>query len=337
MLSNYRKYVNILIHIDSEGCQIVFKNDFRILIIDDSQLIRSVLVSTLENDDTEIRGLSWRRNVETANSGVEGLVKVKSFKPDLILLDIVMPEIDGFEVLQELKKSDETRDIPVIILTSLGDSENEEKGLTLGAVDYIHKPFKEKIALSRIAVHQKISEQMYKIEYESLYDPLTDIFNRRCFDVQSELLWDYCLRDNRSIGVLMIDIDNFKKFNDRYGHLQGDIAIMKIAKALNSAKRRAVDKVFRWGGEEFVVILPGSDLVNSLKIAERFRANIENVETSLEEGDEPLRITASIGAAATYPRKDTSFTTLIREAEKAMHLAKESGKNIVCTMQQQDS
>jgi len=311
----------------------MLQRKFQILLIEDLQLVRMVLIGALENDDIKARGLFWERNVVTASDGAEGLEKAKSLVPDLILLDIVMQGMDGFEVLAELKKASETRDIPVIVITSLGDEKYEEKGLTLGAVDYIQKPINEKVALSRVAVHQKIVEQMRKIEYESLYDSLTSVFNRRFFDMQSELLWEYCARELQHIGALIIDVDNFKAFNEKYGHAQGDIALQMLAKSLTVSKRRTVDKVFRWGSEEFAVILPGSDLSSSLKVAEMFRSNIENLAIPHIQTGEPLSITASIGVASVFSDENSSFGMLVREADKALYVAKETGKNKVHTLQ----
>ncbi|MCL2386496.1 MAG: diguanylate cyclase [Defluviitaleaceae bacterium] len=309
----------------------MIKRKFKILIIDDSQLVRESLRDMLLSDTlAETRGLSWQRDVETAASGEKGLVKVRSYKPDLILLDIIMQGSSGFDVLETLKKSEETRDIPVILITSLGDAENEETGMLLGAADYISKPVNENIALSRIATHQKVIEQMRKIERDSLYDPLTDIFNRRSFDIHSKLMWDYCIRENQPIGVLILDIDDFNQFNDNYGTQQGDLVLKAVAEILVGTKKRTVDKVFRCGGAEFAAILPGSTLEKCLKTAERFRKKISNIAVPQENGTSLLLISASIGVASTMPTEDSSLAPLIRRADKAMYMAKETGKNKVC-------
>ena len=310
----------------------VIKKKFQILLIEDSHKIMTKLAHALEADDIEARGLSWFRTIKTATSCASGLKKVKTFQPDLIILGITTNGTDSFEVLRELKKSDNTKDTPVIIVADFDDEEHEEMGLSLGAVDYIRKPFKEKIALARIAVHQKIIEQMRKTEHESMYDPLTNVFNRRSFDIQAELLWEYCIREKQSISLLLLDIDNFKLFNDEYGHMQGDIALQALASSLLSTKRRTVDKVFRWGGEEFAIILPGSNLENSMMLGEMFRKRISNLKIPYAESGKTLSITVSVGVASTTPDESKSFATLIKEADRAMYIAKEAGKNRVCSL-----
>ena len=309
----------------------VINKKFQILLIEDSHSVGTKFAHAIKTDDTEARGLSWLRTVKTAPSNSDGLKKVKTFQPDLIILDIVTDGTDGFEVLRELKRSYDTKDIPVIIIADFNAEEHEEAGLSLGAVDYISKPIKEKIALARIAVHQKIIEHIRKIKHESMYDPLTNVFNRRSFDIQAKLLWEYCIREKQSISLLLLDIDNFKFFNDEYGHMQGDIALQILANSLLSTKRRTVDTVFRWGGEEFAIILPGSNLESSMMLGEMFRKKISNLKIPLAEGGKTLSITVSVGVASMTPDENKSFDTLIKEADKAMYMAKEAGKNRVCS------
>jgi len=309
------------------------KRKFKILIIDDSQLVRESVKEMLLSDSYgKAQGLSWQRAVETAESGDEGIKKALAYKPDLILLDIIMKGASGFDVLEDLKKLEETRDIPVILITSLGDEENEETGMLLGAADYISKPINKNIAMSRIAVHQKVIEQMRKIERDSMYDPQTDIFNRRSFDIHTRLLWDYCIRENEAVGVLVLDVDDFSEFNDVYGTSQGDTALKVVADIMLDSKKRSVDKVFRLGGAEYAAILPGASLESCMEIGEIFRRKISETPILQEEGQPPLYLTASIGVASTMPTEESSLSPLIRQANKAMHIAKETGKNKVCSL-----
>ena len=265
-------------------------------------------------------------------SGPEGFVKVSEFQPDLILLDIIMPGMDGFEVLQTLKDSDDTRAIPVIVITSLTDVENEEKGLMLGAVDYITKPFNKAIVLARIKTHQKIVEQMRLIERHSLYDPLTNILNRRSFDFHIEVVWGNAVRQKESLSVLMIDIDNFKNLNDTYGHPQGDIALQTVANAISIVLKRATDLLFRWGGEEFAVLLPSTNLEGAAYVGERIRESIQEAVIPSIEGTPLPNVTASIGIASIVPSVDDDIAELVRSADIALYKAKKSGKNRVCSL-----
>lgn len=306
------------------------KAGFKILVVDDSLLNQAVLRNILTSEAAAARGAEKAPYlVEVAHAGPEGLEKAREMKPDLILLDIIMPGMNGFEVLAQLKESAETWSIPVIIITGLEDAENEEKGLVLGAVDYITKPFKEAVVLARIKNHRVIVEQMRMIEHHSLYDQLTGIMNRRSFDLQIEGLWSYAARKQEPLSVIMSDIDHFKNFNDTYGHQLGDLVLQITAKSIASALKRASDQVFRWGGEEFTILLPDTDVEGGAHVAERIREAIENSE--IPYGDEgPLKVTASLGIASIVPGPGDSIEKLIKQADAAMYKAKESGRNRVC-------
>ena len=303
---------------------------FKILIVDDSLVNQAVLRNILTSETASAKGANAPYIIEVANAGPEGLEKARTMKPDLILLDIIMPGMNGFEVLALLKESQETWSIPVIIITGLEDAENEEKGLVLGAVDYITKPFKEAVVLARIKNHRLIVEQMRMIEHQSLYDPLTNIMNRRSFNLQIEGLWAYSIRKQEPLSVIMIDIDHFKNFNDTYGHQLGDVVLQITAKSIMSALKRASDQVFRWGGEEFTVLLPDTPLDGAVMVAERVREAIGSSEIPYS-GGAPLRVTASLGAASAIPFGDDIIDNLIKQADTAMYNAKESGRNRVCS------
>ena len=303
---------------------------FKILIIDDSQLNQTVLRNILTSGAAAAEAATNPYIVEVAGSGREGLDKVDTFKPDLVLLDIVMPDMSGFEVLSTLKVSRITRSIPVIIITGLSDAENEEKGLILGAVDYITKPFKEAIVRARIKAHQTIVEQMKLIERQSLYDPLTNILNRRSFDFNCEALWAHSIRQQEAVSILMIDVDNFKAFNDTYGHQAGDLALQTTTKAISASLKRASDLVFRWGGEEFTVLLPNTCEDGAEKIAEHIRESVEKAEIPSISDISLPGVTASIGVSSVVPSIGSAISELIRQADKAMYKAKDAGKNRVC-------
>ena len=246
-----------------------------------------------------------------------------------------MPGMDGFEVLARLKECEVTQAIPVIIITGLSDEENEEKGFSSGAVDYITRPFHKSVVLARIKTHQKIVEQMRIIELHSFVDPLTNIPNRRSFDFRIEEVWGIAMRHKDPVSFLMIDIDNFKSFNDTYGHQQGDIALKAVAGTIVGALKRSSDMAFRWGGEEFTAILMDTSIEGALLVAERIRTGVENTLIPDINGDNPKTVTVSIGVASEIPEYGGKIANLIRRADVAMYVAKESGRNKVSSAREE--
>ena len=314
------------------------RDSFKILIVDDSVLNQEVLRQILEmepsgTDVTVQAGETekMRYTIITAKSGMEALEKVVQDSPDLVLLDIVMPGMSGFDVLTQLQESSETRRIPVIIISGLDYEGDEEKGLLMGAVDYVAKPFKKSVVLARIKTHLKIVEQMRLIEQLSMVDALTNIPNRRGFDIRMETEWRHAIREKTPISLLMIDADRFKLFNDRYGHQQGDIALQTLANTIKNTLKRSSDLVARWGGEEFVVLLPNTPIEGALRIAEQIRANIESTYVPGLGGNKPLSITASLGATSATPGPESSMTDFFEQADQALYIAKEAGRNKVCS------
>jgi len=274
-------------------------------------------------------GLKVPRLVTVVDSARGALEILDSFKPDLILLDLIMKGMDGFEFLEVIKASERTRAIPVIVVSSLKEQENEEKVLMMGAVDYIIKPVNHKITLARVATHQRIAEQMLKVEIDCLHDHLTGLLNRRSFDLHIEIAWENSKRNGQAISILMIDIDDFKNYNDTHGHALGDLALGAVANAIKSSLMRAVDKAFRWGGEEFSTILPGADLPGGVIVAERIRKAIEATPIMHVDGVQSFFVTASIGVSATLPSDNLPISTFARQADLAMYKAKGAGKNRV--------
>ena len=306
---------------------------FKILIVDDSLLNQAVLRNILSPEQTDAGNLPHESGpyiIEVAMSGQEALEKVTPFNPDLILLDIVMPGMSGFDVLAKLKESDDTQAIPVIIISSLSDEANEEKGLRLGAVDYIRKPFVQSIVMARIKTHQAIAKQMRTFENQALYDPLTSLLNRRSFDFHIDRIWGHLVRQKETISLLMIDVDNFKKVNDTYGHDSGDVVLRAVADAISGTLKRASDLLFRWGGEEFTVLLPSTHIDGAMLIAERVRESVSNADMKDACGTEIPRVTVSIGVASMTPCAGSAISELVRQSDKALYAAKESGKNRVC-------
>ena len=291
-----------------------------ILIIDDSRLelenLRQILVPTYE--------------VYTATSADEGMEVLSHTLIDLILLDIIMEDVSGFDVLRRLKADEIFRHIPVIFITSLITIEDEARGLSLGAVDYIRKPLSEEVVLLRVGVHLHLLKQMRIIERYGLIDRLTCIGNRRSFDQELKREWIRIARNGGEFSMMMLDIDNFKSFNDTFGHFNGDKCIKTIAEVITGTIKRSSDVVFRWGGEEFCVILPDTPQVGASKIANEIRENIE--KTPIVFDVHSTYVTVSIGVCTTSPRPNTYPDVTMDFCEhvnKTMFKAKLSGRNTV--------
>jgi diguanylate cyclase (GGDEF)-like protein len=295
------------------------KDKNTVLIIDDEVLNIKTLMNILREEYEIFAEVDSREAVVTANE----------IMPDIILLDIVMPEMDGHEVISALKSSDKTRSIPVIFITGLDNDDAEEKGLILGAADYIAKPFCSAIVKLRVKNQIKIINQIRTIENIGSTDQLTCIANRRGFDNYISREWGRAMRESLPISVLMIDLDGFKIYNDTYGHPQGDVALQIIAGTIQAMLKRTNDMVARWGGEEFIVSLPNTNEEGAVEIAEKIRLKIEQTPIPFLNGESTM-LTASIGVNTIIPKHDCSIESFIEEADKALYRAKNAGKNRVC-------
>ncbi|MDR3254380.1 MAG: diguanylate cyclase [Synergistaceae bacterium] len=289
---------------------------YSILAADDERANLAVLNRILSADYT----------IFTAKSGEEALDRAQKDRPDLILLDIIMPGMSGFDVLAKLKESPHVQNIPVIIITGLSSEEDEERGFFLGAVDYITKPFKNGIVLARVRTHIQIIHQMRMIERLGLIDPLTDIANRRSFDNHIDVEWRRSVREEKPISFLMMDLDKFKSYNDTYGHPQGDVLLKTVAKIFSSAARRPSDLAARLGGEEFGILLPDTDMENALYIAEKIRSDVEVARIPTSDGS-ATAATISIGAVSTFPQDGDLAKDFLAKADVNLYNAKNGGRN----------
>ena len=290
-----------------------------VLIVDDESLNIMVLTRILNSDYT----------ILAVKNGLTAIKVAEKQQPDVILLDIMMPEMDGYTVAKMLKSSDKTRSIPIIFITGLSSNADEEKGLSLGAADYIIKPFSSAIVKLRVQNQIKIVEQFRLIEKLSLYDQLTSIPNRRAFCKRMEMEWNRAAREKQPISILIMDVDKFKAYNDTYGHQQGDAVLKTVAETLTSSFDRSADFVARWGGEEFVALLPSTELSGALYIAEKARQNISDTVIPCTDGN-VTKVTISIGVNTIVPKNDSSCEEFLEKADKALYKAKESGRNKVC-------
>jgi diguanylate cyclase (GGDEF)-like protein len=293
------------------------KKDYTVLIVDDEKINLDILAQVL----------APMCNVIIAKSGKRALELAEERTPDLILLDVLMPDMSGFEVIEKLKLSTATNQIPVIFITGLSSDEDEERGFFLGAVDYITKPFNKAIVKARVNTHIKIVDQMRTIERIALIDPLTKISNRRGFDKLVNSEWSKAVKNQTPISFVIIDADKFKVYNDTYGHPQGDVLLQTIANVFKQSAP-APECAARWGGEEFVMLMPGFDMDEAFALAEKVRSAVEALVIPTEEG-EVTTITVSIGLNSIVPQENTAIGDFINQADQALYKAKESGRNRV--------
>jgi len=290
-----------------------------ILIVDDMPANIRVLADTLKSD----------YRVRVATSGTKALeIAASEPPPDLILLDVMMPEMDGYEVCRRLKGDPRTSHIPVIFVTAKDEAEEEALGLGLGAVDYITKPFHLPIVRARVRTHVNLKRKTDLLESLALLDGLTHIPNRRYFDVALQREWARAAREGTPLAVVMVDVDHFKSYNDHYGHGQGDECLRRVANALRARLQRPADVAARYGGEEFVLLLPDTDTEGALVLAESCRAAVNDLRILHAYSDGADHVTISLGVAATHP-PDESANLLLARADEALYRAKSEGRNRV--------
>jgi len=268
--------------------------------------------------------------IVVATNGAQALeIASQEPRPDLILLDILMPGMDGYEVCERLKSDAQTKPIPVIFITAKSGEDDETRGLGCGAVDYITKPFSMPIVRARVRTHLEFKKHRDMLENLSNLDGLTGIPNRRMFEAHLDRAWRLGAREESLVTVIMADIDHFKAYNDSQGHLAGDECLRKVARTINDQTRRPMDLVARYGGEEFVGVLYGSSPEGALAVAEGMRAAIERMALAHARSPVADHVTVSVGVASLVPSKDGSPTALVGAADQALYSGKESGRNAV--------
>ncbi len=294
------------------------KDKPRILIVDDEKMNLKVLADLLKEDYSPILA----RDGEQALQHAFG-----DSPPDLILLDVVMPQMGGYEVIKRLKNNDKTNHIPVIFVTSLDSVLDEEHGLKLGAVDYITKPFSPPIVKIRVHNHLRIVHQYRLLDQLAYLDGLTEISNRRRFDEYLQREWVRSARSGTPFSLAMVDVDYFKLYNDHYGHAMGDRTLQKIAKALDSVLKRPADLIARYGGEEFVMMLPETDALAAKGVAERALGKIVELNIPHHYSQAAAYVTVSMGLVTMYVDNSHTPQSFVAAADKNLYLAKENGRN----------
>lgn len=297
----------------------LINTEFTLLIVDDEKQNRLLL--------TELFGTTYK--IIQAKNGVQALEKARQHRPDLILLDVLMPEMDGMGVLRELKRDDATRLIPVIFITALSSATDEENGLNLGAVDYISKPFHPPIVRVRVRNQLQLVHQRRLLEQLASLDGLTGIPNRRQFDATLLKEWHRCQRNRQPLSLIVADVDFFKKYNDALGHAAGDRVLQEVAATLRQAARRPGDLVARYGGEEFVLLLPETNATGAQALAEGLQQLLHS--KALPHPDSSLGpwLTMSMGGNTIVPSTTALDPEFFALADAALYRAKHQGRNQV--------
>lgn len=295
-------------------------NDNLILIVDDVPKNLQVLGKILLNEGYKVL---------IAQNGTKAIDIAKKTLPSLILLDVMMPEMDGYETCRQLKKLSGVSDIPIIFVTAISEAEDIVKGFEIGASDYITKPFNAAVLLARVKIHLTLYQQKKTLQTLSELDGLTKIANRRCFDNFLNQQWNWAIRNDHPIAMILIDIDYFKRYNDTYGHLQGDEVLISVAKELKTVFQRSTDLTARYGGEEFAVILSNLNIDAACDMAKIFCKKIESLQIPHKSSEINKYLTVSIGAASIKPTKDDKGEILIQKADRNLYHSKNNGRNRV--------
>ncbi|MDD2159394.1 PleD family two-component system response regulator [Pseudomonas sp. MIL19] len=271
-------------------------------------------------------------DLHMATHGAQAIAVSKTLQPDLILLDIMMDGMDGLEVCRRLKMDPATAAIPVIFITAKREEDDEALGLELGAVDYISKPLNSAIVRARVKTHLTLKLQNDYLKGLARVDGLTGIPNRRAFDVRLAQAWSQACREGRTLSLMMIDIDYFKRYNDHFGHVQGDECLRQVAKAIAQSVNRPYDMAARFGGEEFACILPETNLQGALILADKIQARISQLAVAHPGSEVSKWVSLSIGVASLQPRIDREPSELIALADQQLYQAKQNGRNQIFSL-----
>lgn len=290
----------------------------KVLIVDDSIVQAAQLKSILDDD----------YDVTAVHTAADGLSQASSGEYSLILLDVIMPDMDGFDLLKKLQEELITQHIPVILITGLAAIEHEQRGLTLGAVDYIVKPFHPLIVKARVDTHIKLYQYRKQIEAQSMTDQLTGVANRRRHDEFSAAKWQEAIRLHVPFSICMFDIDKFKVYNDTFGHPAGDQVISAVAKTASSFFHRSTDLFARYGGEEFVSIFVGSDAQPAFEFMKTVRQAVEDLHIPHKSPVSPW-VTVSMGGVTLCPSAQDHYSTYLKLADTMLYDAKRLGRNQV--------
>ncbi|WP_430644643.1 GGDEF domain-containing response regulator [Borrelia puertoricensis] len=288
----------------------------KLLLVDDTPTNLDLLIDILQH----------KYEIRVALNGFDALKQVEIASPDLILLDVLLPDVSGYEVCKRLKNDPETKDIPVIFISSSDSTDAQLEGFSVGGVDYILKPFNGRVIDARIKTHLELKRLRDYFKNLARIDGLTQIPNRRFFTDKFAKSWMQALEHKKNVIVGMLDIDYFKKYNDNYGHTNGDECLRLIAKSLNKIAIKYKIDIARYGGEEFILFSVNKSLNEMIKIVSVLIEDIRNLEIVHEYSNISNFVTVSIGLAEQIPH-DSNFTNIIKLADDKLYEAKLSGRN----------
>lgn len=297
------------------------ENKASILIVDDAPQNIQVLSAFLQESGYKLY---------VAKTGGQAVKIATERLPDLILLDVVLPEMDGFRVCQILKSQPETADIPIIFITGLTDNENIIRGFELGGADYVTKPFDRHVLLARVKTHLLLYQRTRQLLQYSFVDGLTGLANRRRLEEFFDQEWRRCYRQRLPLSVVLCDVDSFKQYNDFYGHLAGDDVLKKIAVVLQRQARRPGDLAARYGGEEFILILGNTPPTAAHALAESFLNDVVDLNIRHEKTlvKNLTQITCSCGIYGEIPNAiNVQRESFLEPADAALYRAKQQGRN----------
>ena len=294
----------------------------KILIAEDDPISRRVLEANL---------LEWGYEVMVASDGGEAWEIIQQPEsPNLIISDWMMPRMDGLALCREIRNMEKSEYIYFIILTAKGEKKDIIEGLEAGADDFLTKPFNPEELKYRIRIGERIINLERRILELANTDPLTGLLNRRAFMERMEQEMSRAQREKKPLSLILADIDHFKSVNDTYGHQIGDLVLQRFVGQLTTSTR-PYDFLGRYGGEEFVVCLPGVDGLQAASVSERIRRQVEDMEIMLPDDSRSIRITASFGTASNSIESGKNDDLLIKRADDALYLAKDKGRNCVCS------
>lgn len=291
----------------------------KVLVADDDAINRDVLCELLQPEYT----------VLLAKNGAQALERAARHVPDLVLLDVMMPDMSGYEVLRRLRATPATEHVSVIFISGLDRPEDEAAGLKMGASDYIAKPFNATVVLARVALHLQLVRQRRLLEHLANVDGLTELANRRRFDEVYAVEWQRARRTGQPLSLALLDIDCFKQFNDLYGHPAGDRALRAVARVTGSHMRRPADLAARYGGEELVLLMPDTDAAQAVHVANTIREAVALMAIAHAGSSAAPYVTASIGGATLDPAGGEPACDLFEAADAHLYKAKQDGRNRV--------
>lgn len=289
----------------------------RILVVDDAMENIQILHAALQEEQEVLFALDGARALELA----------RAQQPDLILVDAMMPDMDGYAVCAALRATPETRDIPVIFVTALKTPEDETRALDAGAADFITKPVNAAVVRARVRTQLTVKRQADALRALTLTDPLTGVANRRAFDERLEAEWRRCARAGLPVALILADVDHFKAYNDHYGHPAGDACLVQVAAALRRGAGRTHDLVTRYGGEEFAILLPQLDASGAEGVARRLQEELARLGIAHAASPTAPHLTVSMGLASLVPQDAQVATTLVAAADALLYQAKAGGRN----------